>query len=135
MYPARQRRGSIAHSFLEELDMLRIRGQIGDWPVDLTVEMDAADWDQLASRLTPDALARVPVATPTRAGGGNDALWETAQQLLREAGQMEGPRLLAELEALAGGMAAGKRLLVRLRHSELVHVDAGEDAPVYIWRG
>lgn len=115
--------------------MLRIRGQIGDWPVDLTVEMDAEDWGQLASRLTPEAVAKAPAATPTRAGGGNDALWETAQQLLRETGRMEGPRLLAELEALAGGMAAGKRLLVRLRHSEQVHVEVAEDAPVYIWKG
>lgn len=115
--------------------MLRIRGQIGDWPVDLTVEMDAEDWDHLASRLTSEAVTKAPTAAPARAGGASDALWETAQQLLRDAGQMEGPRLLAELEALAGGMAAGKRLLVRLRHSEQVHVDAGEDAPVYVWKG
>ncbi|MFC5697707.1 hypothetical protein ACFPU0_19350 [Pseudomonas sp. GCM10022186] len=110
--------------------MLRIRGRIGDWPVDLTVEMDAEDWDRLASRLTPEVLTKAPAVAPR-----SDALWETAQQVLREAGQMEGPRLLAELEALAGGAAAGKRLLVRLRHCEQVHVEVGEDAPLYIWKG
>ncbi|EPG6052760.1 hypothetical protein L5C90_30025, partial [Pseudomonas aeruginosa] len=24
--------------------MVRIRGSIGDWPVDLTLELDAEDW-------------------------------------------------------------------------------------------
>ena len=115
--------------------MLRIRGQIGDWPVDLTVEMDAEDWDQLASRLSPEMLDKAPAAAKAPSVPRTDALWETAQQLLREAGQMEGPRLLAELEALTGGVAMGKRLLVRLRHSEQVHVEVREDAPLYIWRG
>lgn len=115
--------------------MLRIRGQIGDWPVDLTVEMDAEDWDQLTSRLSPELVVKSPVTPVERSAPRNDSLWETALQLLQKAGQMEGPRLLAELEALAGGAAAGKRLLVRLRHSEQVHVDVGEDAPLYVWKG
>lgn len=115
--------------------MLRIRGQIGDWPVDLTVEMDAADWDQLASRLTSEGAAQAATAPRTPSAPRNDALWETAQQLLRDAGQMEGPLLLAELEGLTGSVAAGKRLLVRLRHSEQVHVDVRDDAPLYIWKG
>lgn len=115
--------------------MLRIRGRIGDWPVDLTVEMDAEDWDQLASRISSEAVAQVPAAPRPSGAPRSDALWETAQQVLREAGQMEGPRLLAELEGLAGGVAAGKRLLVRLRHSEQVHVEVREDAPLYIWKG
>ena len=113
--------------------MLRIRGHIGEWPVDLTVEMDAEDWDRLASRLTVDAVAVAPVVS--RPSERSDGLWETALQVLRDAGQMDGPRLLAELEALAGSAAAGKRLLVRLRHNERVHVEVGEDAPLYIWRG
>ncbi|BAN46400.1 hypothetical protein [Metapseudomonas resinovorans] len=116
--------------------MLRIRGKVGDWPVDLTVEMDAEDWDQLASRLSPETVAQAaPAAAKAPLAPRSDALWDTAQQLLCEAGRMEGPRLLAELEALAGGAAAGKRLLVRLRHSEQVHVDAGKDAPIYVWKG
>jgi hypothetical protein len=116
--------------------MLRIRGRIGDWPVDLTVEMEAEDWDRLASRLSLETPApAAPMATGPVAAPRNDALWDTARQLLREAGQMEGPRLLAALEALAGGPAAGKRLLVRLRHCAEVQVDAGEDAPLYRWKG
>jgi hypothetical protein len=48
---------------------------------------------------------------------------------------MEGPQLLAALEALTGSAQAGKRLLVRLRHSEQVKVDSGADAPLYRWIG
>ena len=31
--------------------MVRIRGRIGDWPVDLTLELDAEDWAQLAQHV------------------------------------------------------------------------------------
>jgi hypothetical protein len=31
--------------------MLRIRGTIGDWPVDLTLEMDDADWARLGAQV------------------------------------------------------------------------------------
>ena len=48
---------------------------------------------------------------------------------------MDGPQLLAELQALTGSAQAGKRLLVRLRHSSQVKVDSGADAPVYRWVG
>lgn len=113
--------------------MLRIKGRIGDWPVDLTLELDAEDWAQLAaqlpSRLGADATPETPVAAQA------DALWQTCLQLLRQAGQIEGPQLLAQLAGLAGGEAAGKRLLVRLRHCPQVRVEAGEDAPVYHWTG
>lgn len=37
--------------------MLRIKGHVGDWPVDLTVEMDAEDWLQLAAHLPQQELA------------------------------------------------------------------------------
>ncbi len=113
--------------------MVRIRGRIGDWPVDLTLELDAQDWAQLA--------AQVPVAAAEGAPGpaaepvGNDALWQTSLALLRQAGQLEGPQLLAQLAALAGGEAAGKRLLVRLRHCAQVRVQSGVDAPSYHWIG
>ncbi len=46
----------------------------------------------------------------------DDALWQVAKDLLRKAGQLSGPDLLDQLEGLAGSAAAGKRLLVRLRH-------------------
>ena len=32
--------------------MVRIRGTIGDWPVDLTVELDEGDWAKLGAQLT-----------------------------------------------------------------------------------
>ncbi|SFA81193.1 hypothetical protein [Azotobacter beijerinckii] len=104
--------------------MLRIRGHIGEWPVDLSLELDDEDWARLGARLAagnPGAPA-APAAEPV------DRLWQTAQQLLRSAGQMDGPALLNQLQALAG-----KRLLVRLRHCAQVRVENGPDAPIYHW--
>ncbi len=113
--------------------MVRIRGRIGDWPVDLTLELDPEDWAQLAAPLVasrdPAAAVEAPTAAP------DAALWQTTLELLRNAGRIEGPQLLAQLAALAGGEAAGKRLLVRLRHCPQVQVETGEDAPVYCWAG
>ncbi len=112
--------------------MVRIRGQIGAWPVDLTVELDAQDWAQLAQHVTLEAPA-MPAATA--APVANDALWQTTLELLRQAGQIEGPQLLGQLAGLAGGDAAGKRLLVRLRHCAQVRMETGVDAPIYHWVG
>ncbi|WP_437882435.1 hypothetical protein [Pseudomonas sp. LRF_L74] len=117
--------------------MLRIKGRVGDWPVDLTIEMDAQDWKQLAAHLPAGTLA---AAGPNPAAAAvarpvQDGLWETALTLLQNAGEIEGPRLLAELAALAGGEGAGKRLLVRLRHSPLVKLESGAHAPIYRWVG
>ena len=111
--------------------MIRIRGQVGQWPVDLSIELDDDDWAQLASHLHAASVV-TPVA-PVMRREAADPLWEPAQQLLRDAGLIEGPQLLAELEALAGDSRAAKRLLVRLRHSEEVKVESGTDAPVYRW--
>lgn len=112
--------------------MVRIRGQIGAWPVDLTVELDAQDWAQLAQHvsLEPPAAPAAPVAPVA-----NDALWQTTLELLRQAGQIDGPQLLGQLAGLAGGEAAGKRLLVRLRHCAQARVETGADAPIYHWVG
>ncbi|WPC04585.1 hypothetical protein SBP02_17725 [Pseudomonas benzenivorans] len=116
--------------------MVRIRGRIGDWPVDLTLELDAEDWTRLAGGFRAASGAEAePAATRTPAAAASDALWQTALQLVRDAGQIEGPQLLAELAALGGGEAAGKRLLVRLRHCPRVSVESGVDAPVYHWIG
>ncbi|MBM7062756.1 hypothetical protein JQX08_18745 [Pseudomonas sp. UL073] len=112
--------------------MLRIRGTIGDWPVDLSVEMDEADWRDLAAQLpaaVSEALPRVASAP------ASDALWQTALDLLRQAGEMEGTALLEALEALTGNAAAGKRLLVRLRHCPQVQIESGADTPLYRWVG
>jgi hypothetical protein len=114
--------------------MLRIKGRIGDWPVDLTVEMDASDWAQLAAHLPVETLPAAPQAVPP-ASNPADSLWPLAQQLLQRAGSLEGPQLLGELSDLAGGDAAGKRLLVRLRHCPQVQVESGAEAPLYRWIG
>ncbi|AYC31418.1 hypothetical protein D3880_03000 [Pseudomonas cavernae] len=112
--------------------MLRIRGTIGAWPVDLSVELGDEDWARLAAHWAAGA----PVQPPERATlPSTDGLWDSAQALLRQAGQVEGTALLAELQALAGNAAAGKRLLVRLRHSPQVQVESGVETPLYRWIG
>lgn len=112
--------------------MLRIRGTVGDWPVDLTLELDDADWAQLGAQLKavkPDA----PTAATGKPASQDDTIWNITQDLLRNAGQISGPQLLEQLEGLTGSTAAGKRLLVRLRHSPQVRVESGQDAPLYSW--
>ncbi|MDD2046993.1 hypothetical protein [Pseudomonas putida] len=115
---------------------MRIRGHIGDWPVDLTLELDPAEWAHLGGQLAavaPVATAAAVASTPS--ARPDDALWQAAREVLRNAGQLNGPELLEHLEGLAGSTAAGKRLLVRLRHSAEVKVESGADAPVYHWVG
>ena len=56
--------------------MVRIRGRIGDWPVDLTLELDAEDWAQLAQHVAVTPVANVVAPTPMADTG--DALWQTA---------------------------------------------------------
>ncbi|AJE16741.1 MULTISPECIES: hypothetical protein [Stutzerimonas] len=113
--------------------MIRISGKIGDWPVDLAIELDNEDWANLAAGF----VAAQPAAAEQ--GGARrpreDALWQTAQERLRQAGILEGPQLFEELRVLAGSEQAAKRLLVRLRHSEQVQVEHGADAPTYRWIG
>lgn len=112
--------------------MLRIRGTVGDLPVDLTLELDDGDWARLGAQLqaTPvNSAAAAPVAPVKH----NDDLWQHAQDLLRHAGQLNGLELLDQLEGLAGDASAGKRLLVRLRHSDKVKVSSGGDTPLYTW--
>ncbi|MFK3973850.1 hypothetical protein ACI2KS_24350 [Pseudomonas sp. NPDC087358] len=115
--------------------MLRIRGTVGDMPVDLTVEMDEDDWARLGMQLGVQAPEARPAgdsaARPVTSR--NDAVWDIAQDLLRKAGHMSGPDLLGQLEGLAGSTAAGKRLMVRMRHSANVKVQSHGDAPEYHW--
>lgn len=117
--------------------MLRIRGTVGDLPVDLTVELDDSDWARLGSALNaqapiaqPEGVATMPAAKPLNQDG---ALWQLAKDLLRKAGQLSGPDLLEQLEGLTGSAVSGKRLLVRLRHSADVKVMSGGDTPLYSW--
>ncbi len=112
--------------------MLRIRGTVGDLPVDLTLELDDADWARLRAQLQTTPVASA-TAAPAVAVKQNDDLWQNAQDLLRAAGQLNGLELLDQLEELAGDAAAGKRLLVRLRHSGQVKVSSGGDTPLYTW--
>jgi hypothetical protein len=115
--------------------MLRIRGTVGDLPVDLTVEMDESDWARLGSHLGIQVQDPVPQGDVSAkpAASRNDAVWDIAQDLLRKAGQMTGPDLLGQLEGLSGSTAAGKRLMVRMRHSASVKVESQGDTPVYHW--
>lgn len=114
---------------------MRIRGHIGEWPVDLSVELEPHEWAQLGGQWA-QAPAAAPVnSVPVAAARPDDALWQAAREVLRTAGQLDGPALLEALEGLAGNTAAGKRLLVRLRHSADVKVESGADAPVYHWVG
>ena len=113
--------------------MLRIRGTVGDLPVDLTLELDEADWAHLSAQLLAAKPAPEEVsATPVRQ---DDKMWEIALELLQKAGQVSGPDLLEQLEGLTGSSAAGKRLLVRLRHNPKVKVESGADTPIYCWVG
>lgn len=111
--------------------MLRIRGSIGDWPVDLTLELDEGDWAQLGAQL--QAAKPESVAVTAKPASQDDALWQATKGLLRKAGQLSGPELLEQLEGLAGSAVAGKRLLVRLRHCAEVKVVSGVDTPIYSW--
>jgi len=114
---------------------VRIRGQIGDWPVDLTLELEPAEWAQLGRQLEVPVVAEAASTAVPAAPRQDDGQWVAAREVLRAAGQMNGPELLDRLEGLAGSTAAGKRLLVRLRHSSEVKVVSGADAPVYHWVG
>ena len=114
--------------------MLRIRGTVGDLPVDLTLELDDDDWARLGVQLqaAPVASATAAAVVPVKQ---RDDVWQSAQDLLRSAGQLSGLELLDRLEGLAGDASAGKRLLVRLRHSAKVKVASGGDTPLYSWIG
>lgn len=110
--------------------MLRIRGTVGDLPVDLTLELDDGDWARLGAQLQATPAPSTPATAPVR---HNDDQWQSAQELLRNAGQLNGLELLDQLEGLAGDASAGKRLLVRLRHCAKVKVSSGGDTPLYTW--
>jgi len=115
--------------------IVRIRGQIGEWPVDLTIELAPEEWAQLGRQVGVPAVAQAAAPAAVAAARSDDGQWTAARDVLRLAGQMSGPELLDRLERLAGSTAAGKRLLVRLRHSSEVKVESGVDSPVYHWVG
>ncbi|MFJ4155311.1 hypothetical protein ACIPZF_10940 [Pseudomonas sp. NPDC089752] len=114
---------------------MRIRGQIGDWPVDLTIDLEPAEWAQLGRQIEMPVVTEAAATAAPVVSRQDDGQWSAAREVLRQAGQMSGPELLDRLEGLTGSTAAGKRLLVRLRHSSEVKVESGADAPVYHWVG
>lgn len=114
---------------------MRIRGKIGDWPVDLTIELEPEEWAQLGRQVEVRAVAQAAATATVTTARQDDGQWTAACEILRQAGQMTGPELLESLAGLTGDAVAGKRMLVRLRHSPQVHVQAGTDAPLYCWQG
>ncbi|EIK52842.1 hypothetical protein YO5_05429 [Stutzerimonas stutzeri TS44] len=111
--------------------MIRIRGHIGEWPVELNIELDEQDWAQLARNLPLAPGERATESAPAT----DDSLWHIARERLRSAGRLDGPELFAELEALTGSASMAKRLLVRLRHCDQVRVENGADTASYHWIG
>ncbi|QSB39178.1 hypothetical protein JTY93_23785 [Pseudomonas hygromyciniae] len=112
--------------------MMRIRGTIGELPVDLTLELDDSDWARLG--VTCRLRRRLAGACHTASLGQSGREPEAGRPgPLREAGQLSGLELSDRLEGLAGNAQAGKRLLVRLRHSAKVKVSSGGDTPQYSW--
>lgn len=114
--------------------MVRIRGTIGSQPVDLTVELDDADWQRLAAALRP-AEAPAVAALPSGPKSGGDMLWDQVVKLLSQAGRLSGPDILVALEKLTGNLGVAKQLLVRLRHSPQVRMERVGEAQFYIWQG
>ncbi|MBJ2250741.1 hypothetical protein JFT59_05965 [Pseudomonas sp. MF6784] len=113
--------------------MMRIRGTIGELPVDLTLELDDSDWARLGVHLQTATPVTGEVPAAPAPVNQDESLWQAAQDLLREAGQLSGLELSDRLEGLAGSAQTGKRLLVRLRHSAKVKVSSGGDTPQYSW--
>ncbi len=97
------------------------------------MELDEADWARLGAQLPVPTSVDTGAAVAARPVSQDEALWQTAKDLVRQAGQIDGPQLLGQLEGLAGSTAAAKRLLVRLRHSSEIKVVSGADSPLYSW--
>lgn len=114
---------------------MRIRGHIGDWPVDLTIELEPDEWAQLGRQPEPSTVDGTAQASVRPVIPQHDGHWTAACDLLHQAGALKGPVLLARLEELVGSAAGAKRFLVRLRHSPQVKVESAEDAPVFHWIG
>ena len=118
---------------------MRICGKIGNWPVDLELKLNGEEVRLLAALLgAPAGVVAEPVAAPPTApvvvaSGPGERVWQLAQECLRRSGEVEGPRLLADLSALAGSEQEGKRLLVRLRHLPQVVMESRGATSIYRW--
>lgn len=117
--------------------MIRIRGRVGNCPIELDIELDAQDWMALgaavhASPSEPEAAESSP---QTSGRSSAEAFWAQAKQLVQSSGSIAGPALLVQLEALCGNVQQAKQLMVRLRHSAEVVVERHPDALLYRWQG
>lgn len=116
--------------------MIRIRGRIGDWPVDLEIELDVPVSVTAGEPVACPATGGVEPVRPDAAGAADEP-WLAAQALLRRAGRLSGPQLLEQLEAVAGTTVRAKRLLARLRHAPQVRLEVDVDGQItqYCWVG
>ena len=76
---------------------MRIRGQIGDWPVDLTIELAPEEWAQLGRQIELPAVAQTAATETVATTRQDDGQWTAAREVLRLAGQMSGPELARRL--------------------------------------
>lgn len=84
--------------------MIRITGTIGQWPVDLNIELDDNDWARLRASVEHPPITTAiqdpaPAAAPASRPAPNDALWQNALALVRTSGQPGGG------QALVGALA------------------------------
>lgn len=125
----------VAAEFQVSASMIRIKGTVGPWPVDLAIELDDADWQRLGGQIAVQSDVAPAPSKPAAKANADDAHWLAALRLVEQAGQVPGPALMEQLEGLAGSASAAKRLLVRLRHCAQVRVQTDADAPLYCWVG
>ena len=107
--------------------MLRIRGTVGDLPVDLTVELDDGDWARLGNWRASSTMRRWKVCSSCLSATAATAKACPTRRCCRCSS------CWAMTTRWAGDASAGKRLLVRLRHSARVKVASGGDTPLYSW--
>jgi len=80
--------------------MIRIRGHVGELPVDLSIEMDDHDWAQLARQLPAAQAETAPVPPADKPPA--DPHWPEAQRLLRAAAEH------GRAAAVSGAAGAGR---------------------------
>ena len=74
----------------KDTGMIRVRGRIGDLPVELEIELGSEDWQNLRD----GAAQTAPSTAPKPVVDAWEGHWEGARALLRQAGELSGPQLL-----------------------------------------
>ena len=120
--------------------MIRIRGKIGNYPIELEIELSSQEWLQLMAGgikcSAEESLADGEDSSSEqdrRVAVQTSSIWEAARALIQQAGVISGPQLLVELEALSGSVQTAKQLLMRLRHTPDVVLERPPDALMYRW--